>query len=275
MLITALIVILLALAIGVVAWRSLSNKKTASPNQAPSPLRTRLQPKMDIEAALEFEAYKQKKETSVHLLQNEMKENQRRFAKQYHNDFEKVKSEIQSGFVHIQKENQIHIKKAHEKMQDAMKDLLHVQQKELQDFFQKANDKIKQDIQSEMQSLEQHVQRDIQVMKQFVKDEIQKATLKTTPKAPPKGMPKAMSKATPKALAAVMPKDSSTENLETQLSHIEMTENQLQTNIFNDLNRQLADVQNTMANIHADMEMLQLLHALECEFSNQAQSMTE
>lgn len=259
MLIAVMFVILLVLAIGVVIQRSLSNNSAAAPNQAPSTLRNRLQAKTDIEAALEFEAYKQKKETSVNLLQHEMKENQRKFARQYHNDFEKIKSEIQTGFIHIQKENQIHIKKANGKMQDWMKDLLHAQRKELQEFFQKTNDKIKQDIQSEIQSTEQHVQREIRAARQFIKEEIQKATLK----------------ASPKATAAEISKEPITENLEKQLNKIEMTENQLQTNIFNELNHQLADAQNTMAQILSHLEMLHLLHALECEFKNQALSMSE
>jgi len=263
MLITVLIVILLALTIGAVAWRSLSNKNAAAPNQAPSPLRNRLQAKTDIEAALEFDAYKQKKETSVNMLQHEMKENQKKFAKQYHTDFEKVKSEIQSAFVHFQNENQMNLKKANEKMQDWMKNLLHEQHKKLQDSFQKTSGKIKQDIQNEIQSMEQHVQREIRIAKQYVKEEIQKAKLKASPKALPKAMVPEISKVP------------TSDNLEKQLHSIEMTENQLQTNIFNELNHQLADAQNTMVQIHAHLEMLHLLHELECEFINQAQSMSE
>jgi len=268
--IIVLISIILALAIGVVFWRSLSNKNAAAPHQAPSPLRNRLQA-TDIEAALEFEAYKQKKETSVNLLQHEMNENQRKFAKQYHNDFENAKSEIQSRFVHLQKENQLHIKKANEKMQDWIRDLLHAQRKELQDFFLKTTDKIKQDIQSDIRSAEQLFQREIRLTKQFVKEEIQKAALKTSPKA----MSKVTQKLTPKATAAEISKEPLTDNLEKQLNQIEMTENQLQTDIFNDLNHQLADAQQTMAQIHAHLEMLQMLHEWECEFTNQAISVSE
>ncbi|QMV44764.1 hypothetical protein [Cohnella cholangitidis] len=263
MLITILIAILLALAIGVVIPRSLSNKNSALPKQAPSPLRNRLQAKTDIEAALEFEAYKQKKETSVNMLQDEMKEIQRKFEKQYHNDFEKLKSEIQSGVIHSQKENQKHLKKTNENMQDWIKHLLHAQRKELQESYQKTNDKIKQDIQSEIKSTGQQIQREIRIARQFVKEEIQKATLKASPKA------------TPKATVAEKSKEPITENLEKQLNEIEITENQLQTNIFNELNHQLADAQKTMAQIQAQLEMLHLLHALECEFKNQTVSMTE
>src|SRR5690348_5417188 len=128
MLITVLIV-LFALAIGVVIQRTVSNKNDAVRNQAPSPLRSRLLANTDIEAALEFEAYNQKKETSFNLLQHNVEENQRKFAKQYHSDFEKVKSEIQSGFIHIQKENQMHLKKANEKMLNWFKDIMHAQRK--------------------------------------------------------------------------------------------------------------------------------------------------
>ncbi|WP_159887974.1 hypothetical protein [Paenibacillus puerhi] len=257
MLITILTLILVVLATGFVFRGSFSNKNAAVPNQAPSPLRNRLQAQTDIEAALEFEAYKQNKEASVNLLQHEMNENQRKFARQYHNDFEKLKGEIQSGFVHIQKENQINLHKANEKMQDWIKDFVNSQQRKLQEFFQNTNDKIKQDIQSEIQSSEQHVQREIRIARQFVKEEIQKSTWK------------ASSKEIPKAKAAGISEEPVTENLEKQLNIIELTETQLQTSIFNELTYQLADAQNTMAQIDAHLEMLHLLHTLECEFNNQ------
>lgn len=262
-----LIVILFVLAIGFVFWRSLS-KENVAPNQAPSPLRNkRLQAKTDMEAALEFEAYKQKKETSVDLLQHEIKEKQRKLEKQYHSDFERVTSEIQSKLIHTQRENQIQLKKANEKMQDWTKNLWHTQRKELQEFFQKSNDKIKQDIQSEIRSTEQHVQREIRLVGQSIKEEILKTTLKAIAKAAP--IPE------PKAMTAEISKEPITENLEKHLNHIEMTENQIQTNIFNELKDQLVDAQNTMKQIDANLEMLQLLHALECEFKNQALSMSE
>jgi len=268
MLITVLIVFLLALAIGVIVRRSFSPKNATAPNQAPLLSRNRLQAKSDIEAALDFEAYKHKKETSDNLLQHEMKENQRMVAKQFHNDFEKLKGEIQSGFVHIQRESHLHIIKANEKMQDWIKDLLHDQQKEFQDFFHKTNDKFKQDMQSEIQSMEKHIQHEINVSRQLVKEEIQKATVKASLKAT---IPKA---AIPKASAVEISKKS-TDNLEKQLNKIEMTENQLQTNVFNELNHQLADAQDTMTQIHAQLEMLHLLHELQCEFKNQALSMSQ
>jgi len=263
--ITVMIAILLALTIGfVIIRRSNPNKNVPARHQAPSPLRNGLQAKTDIEAALEFETYKQQKETSVNLLQHEITENQRKFAKQYHNDFEKVKSEIQSGFIHVQKENQIHLKKANEKMQDWIKDLLHGQRKELQNLFQKTTDNFKLEIQSELQNTEQHIQSDLRVARQFVKEEIQKAILKATPVAAPKAIPKATAAETSKELTVV--------NFEKQLNKIEKTENQLQTNIFNELNHQLADTQNIMAQIQTHLEMLHLLHEMECEFSTQATS---
>jgi hypothetical protein len=245
MFLTVSIVILLAfaLAIGVVIRRSHSNNNASVPEQTPLPL-SRLQAKTDIEAALEFEAYD--KETTY--------DSMIKSAEQYHNDIEKAKNDIQSGLIHIQKENQMHIKKANDKMQDWIKDLLHAQRIKLQEFIQLSNDKIKQEMQSEIQSAEQHIQREIRILRQFVIEEIQKATLK----APPKLMPKVIPKATPK------------ESLENQLNTIEMTENQLQINIFNDLTGQLADAQKTMAQIHAHLGMLQLLHAMESDFKNQA-----
>jgi uncharacterized coiled-coil protein SlyX len=257
MLITVLVVIFLVLAIGIVIQRSYFNKSTDAPKQAPPPLK-RLQATTDIEAALEYETYKHNKETSVNLLQHEMKENQRKFDKQFHNDLEKLRGEMQSKFIHIQKENQIHLKKANEKMQDWIKDLLHAQRKELQDFFQKTNNNIKQDIKSDIQSTEQHIQREIRIVEQSVKEDIQKATLQVISETAPKPAPK--------ATAAEEPKEPITENLEKYLNKIEMTENQLQTNVFDELNHQLVDAHNTVKQIQAHLEVLDLLHALECEF---------
>ncbi|MBB6637065.1 hypothetical protein [Cohnella thailandensis] len=258
MLLTVSIVILLAfaLAIGVVIRKSHSNNNASVPEQTPLPL-SRWQAKTDIEAALEFEAYD--KETTYDNMIN--------FAEQYHNDIEKAKNEIQSGLIHVQKENQMHIKKANDKMQDWIKDLLHAQRIKLQEFIQLSNDKLKQEMKSEIQSAEQHIQRDLRIMRQFVKEEIQKATLKASPKGMPKIIPKATSNATTAAETSIEPKK---ESLENQLNTIEMTENQLQINIFNELTGQLADAQKTMAQIHAHLEMLQLLHAMESDFKNQA-----
>ncbi|MFC5406201.1 hypothetical protein [Cohnella soli] len=267
MIFSILIVILVMLVVGVVFQRAFFNNKiVGAPKQASLPLK-KMQAKTDVEVALEYEAYKQKKETSVSLLQRELKDDQRRSTVQIHNDLENIRNEIQSKLTHFQNENQMHTKKANEKMHDWIKDLLQAQRKELHDFFQKTNNNIKLEIKSEIQSSEQQIQREIRIVKQFVKEEIQKAILKTTSLAAPK--PES------KATVAGMPEESLIGNLTKHLNIVELTENQLQTNVFKELNHQLVDAQNTMKQIQDHLETLNLLHALECEINQQALSMSE
>lgn len=272
MLLTVIIAIILASAIGAFFLRSPSNINAAAAKQTHSPLIRPLQAKTGVETALEFETYKQKKEavtdagTSINSL-HEMQENHRKFVKQYRDEFEKLKTDIQSGWTQLQKENQIHTVKANEKVQDWVKSIWNAQRIQLQEFVQIANDKTKQEIQSEIQSAkqdlrgaiqntEQHIQREIKTTRQFVKEEIQKTW-------------KALSKPLPKATTTESSKES-IDFLEKQLDQIEMTENQLQTNIFNELNYQLTDAQNAMAQIQSHLEMLHLLSELECEFKDEA-----
>lgn len=267
--IMAAIAIVLALAIGAFLLVFPSRSKAVIAPQARSPLINPLQARTDIEAALEFEAREPARETesSFRSLQLDMQQNQNKFAKQYRSDFEKLISEIQAGWIHIQKEHQRHTVKANEKVQEWIKELADAKRNRLQEFVRKTNEDamrgmqsefqlMKQEIRSEMRRMEQPIQQEIMTTRRLLKEQIQKATLKLTPKETP---------------IAAEPSTDPPDGFERRLREIETTETELQTNAFHELNQQLADARNAMARIRSHLEMLHLLHEMESEFNNESQ----